>query len=233
MIGHRSEDFRELYRADPSASSELFGTTQPVFLSTSSAWGVMEAAIRNLVRHRVLCCMCGAFSDKWLDVARRCGKEAEPLQVEWGQAHRSRARSISATRHRPLRHRHADSQRDLNRRHEPAAGNLLHAWRSIRRSPLIVDSVSSFSAVPIPMDASGLTSSSPAVRKRSPCRPVSRSFSVSGESLRSRRADPTAAIISISSNSKRTRRRYDSDHAEHRAHSRAAIEARRYFHRKA
>jgi len=29
--------------------------------------------------------MCGAFSDKWLDVARRCGKNAEPLQVEWGK----------------------------------------------------------------------------------------------------------------------------------------------------
>jgi aspartate aminotransferase-like enzyme len=29
--------------------------------------------------------MCGAFSDKWLDVAKRCGKEAEPLQVEWGK----------------------------------------------------------------------------------------------------------------------------------------------------
>ena len=29
--------------------------------------------------------MCGAFSDKWLDVARRAGMQADPLQVEWGQ----------------------------------------------------------------------------------------------------------------------------------------------------
>ena len=29
--------------------------------------------------------MCGAFSDKWLDVAKRGGKNAEPLQVEWGK----------------------------------------------------------------------------------------------------------------------------------------------------
>ena len=28
--------------------------------------------------------MKGAFSDKWLDVAKRCGMEAEALQVEWG-----------------------------------------------------------------------------------------------------------------------------------------------------
>ena len=38
-----------------------------------------------MVDRGVLCCMCGAFSDKWFDVAKRCGKNAEPLQVEWGK----------------------------------------------------------------------------------------------------------------------------------------------------
>ena len=54
-------------------------TKQLVYrLSTSPpAWGVMEGALRNLVQKRVLNCMCGAFSDKWLDVSKRCGKEAE------------------------------------------------------------------------------------------------------------------------------------------------------------
>src|SRR5438270_13010318 len=85
MIGHRGEDFKNLYRDIHPELQTLFGTKQPVFLSTSSAWGVMEAAIRNLVDRGVLCCMCGAFSDKWLDVARRCGKNAETLHVEWGK----------------------------------------------------------------------------------------------------------------------------------------------------
>src|ERR1700738_2006283 len=90
MIGHRGEDFKNLYRDIHLNLQTLFGTKQPVFLSTSSAWGVMEESIRNLVGNSrqsgsgLLCCMCGAFSDKWLDVARRCGKEAEPLQVPWG-----------------------------------------------------------------------------------------------------------------------------------------------------
>ena len=85
MIGHRSEDFKNLYRDVHPKLQKLFATKQPVFLSTSSAWGVMEASIRNLVDRGVLCCMCGAFSDKWFDVAKRCGKNAEPLQVEWGK----------------------------------------------------------------------------------------------------------------------------------------------------
>src|SRR5450759_4978649 len=45
MIGHRSEDFKNLYRDVHPKLQQLFATRQPVFLSTSSAWGVMEASI--------------------------------------------------------------------------------------------------------------------------------------------------------------------------------------------
>jgi aspartate aminotransferase-like enzyme len=85
MIGHRSQNFKDLYAKVQPQLQQVFYTKQLVYLSTSSAWGVMEGALRNLVAKKVLCCMNGAFSDKWLDVARRCGKEAEALQVEWGQ----------------------------------------------------------------------------------------------------------------------------------------------------
>src|ERR1043166_8537377 len=61
-IGHRGDDFKNLYRDIHSNLQLLFGTKQPVFLSTSSSWGVMEGAIRNLVVKGVLCCMCGAFN---------------------------------------------------------------------------------------------------------------------------------------------------------------------------
>ncbi|HON06889.1 MAG TPA: alanine--glyoxylate aminotransferase family protein [Verrucomicrobiota bacterium] len=86
MIGHRSQAFKDLYaRIQPKLQQMLY-TKQLVYLSTSSAWGVMEGAIRNLVSKKVLNCMCGAFSDKWYDVSKRCGKEAEPLQFDWGSA---------------------------------------------------------------------------------------------------------------------------------------------------
>ena len=84
VMGHRSPDFVELYNSCQPKLQELFETQDPVFLSTSSAWGVMEGAVRNLCSKKVLCCMCGAFSDKWLDVSKRCGKEAEGLEAEWG-----------------------------------------------------------------------------------------------------------------------------------------------------
>ena len=84
MIGHRSQDFKDLYTALMPNLQALLYTERLVYLGTASAWGIMEGAIRNLVAKRVLTCMKGAFSDKWLDVAKRCGKEAEALQVEWG-----------------------------------------------------------------------------------------------------------------------------------------------------
>src|SRR5688572_27526778 len=84
MIGHRGQGFKDLYGKMQPQLQKLLYTKQLVFLSTSSAWGVMEGAVRNLAARKVLCCMCGAFSDKWLDVAKRCGKQAEDLQVPWG-----------------------------------------------------------------------------------------------------------------------------------------------------
>ncbi|RKX33837.1 MAG: aminotransferase [Verrucomicrobia bacterium] len=84
-VGHRSPDFVSLYQSIQPRLQDLFYTTGPVFLSTSSAWGVMEGCVRNLTRKRVLNCMNGAFSDKWHDVSLRCGLEATALQFDWGQ----------------------------------------------------------------------------------------------------------------------------------------------------
>ncbi len=154
MIGHRSEDFRALYRSIHPRLQTLFGTRQPVFLSTSSAWGVMEAAIRNLVSRRVLNCMCGAFSDKWLDVSRRCGKTAEPLQVDWGKHIGAQA----------LDNKLATGDFDaVTLIHNETSTGVMNPLEEIctvaKKYPevaLIVDSVSSFSAVPIPMDELGI-----------------------------------------------------------------------------
>jgi aspartate aminotransferase-like enzyme len=154
MIGHRSEAFRALYRSIHPRLQTLFGTRQPVFLSTSSAWGVMEAAVRNLVSRRVLNCMCGAFSDKWLDVSRRCAKEAEPLQVDWG-------RHIDpAALDQKLASGDFDTVTLIHNETSTGVMNpLQEICEVVRKYPevaLVVDTVSSFSAVPIAMDELGI-----------------------------------------------------------------------------
>ena len=84
-IGHRSPDFVALYQAVQPELQKLFYTADPVYLSTSSAWGIMEGALRNVAQQKVLNCMNGAFADKWHDVSKRNGIPATALKWDWGQ----------------------------------------------------------------------------------------------------------------------------------------------------
>ncbi len=154
MIGHRSADFVALYRSLQPDLQALFGTRDPVFLSTSSAWGVMEGAIRNLVKGKVLTCMNGAFSDKWNDVAQRCGKAAGALQFEWGQPVDPEAlrRELATGSYDTVTLIHNETScgcmSDL-----PA---LMAVLRDFPDVVSVVDTVSSFSALPIPKDELGI-----------------------------------------------------------------------------
>jgi aspartate aminotransferase-like enzyme len=154
MIGHRGEDFKNLYRDIHPKLQTLFGTQQPVFLSTSSAWGVMEASIRNLAGKRVLCCMCGAFSDKWLDVAKRCGKEAEALQVDWGKHidPKDVDLALASGKFDTVTLIHNETSTGVVNPLSKICG-VLAKYPDVT---LIVDTVSSFSAVKIDMDALGI-----------------------------------------------------------------------------
>src|SRR5438105_4916056 len=154
MIGHRGEDFKNLYRDIHPKLQELFGTRQPVFLSTSSAWGVMEASIRNLADRGVLCCMCGAFSDKWLDVARRCGKNAEPLQVEWGKhiAPKDVDHALASGKFDTVTLIHNETSTGVLNPLPEICGTLAKYPDVV----LILDTVSSFSAMKIDMDPLGI-----------------------------------------------------------------------------
>jgi len=86
-LGHRGKEYTQLHGETVSMLKKIFFTDQNVFLSTSSASGIWEAAIRNCVGpdETVLATCCGAFSDKWADVVSLCGRNAEELKVDWGK----------------------------------------------------------------------------------------------------------------------------------------------------
>jgi aspartate aminotransferase-like enzyme len=86
-LGHRLKEYAQLHGETVNMLKKVLFTEQNVFLSTSSASGIWEAAIRNCVApdETVLCTCCGAFSDKWATVAKNCGRNVEQLKVEWGK----------------------------------------------------------------------------------------------------------------------------------------------------
>jgi aspartate aminotransferase-like enzyme len=125
-----------------------------VFLSTSSAWGIMEASIRNLVDRGVLCCMCGAFSDKWFDVAKRCGKEAAALQVDWGKHidHKAIDAQLATGKFDTFTLIHNETSTGVMNP-LPEICCILAKYPDVA---IVVDTVSSFSGVRIEMDALGI-----------------------------------------------------------------------------
>ena len=154
MIGHRGADFKKLYAGIQPRLQTLFGTKRPVFLSTSSAWGVMEGSIRNLTAGKVLNGMCGAFSDKWFDVSQRCGKQAEGLQVAWGEAIKPEMlrEKLSSGGFDSFTLIHNETSCGVRNPIDDIAGVM----REFPDVLFIVDSVSSFSTQAIPMDELGI-----------------------------------------------------------------------------
>src|SRR5436189_2545159 len=154
MIGHRGQGFKDLYAKIQPQLQQLLSTKQLVYISTSSAWGVMEGAIRNLVSKKVLNCMCGAFSDKWLDVSKKCGKEAEALQVEWGSPIRAEAidKKLSTGQFDALTLIHNETSTGVMSPLTEIAA-LKQKYPDVM---FIVDSVSSMTAVPLNFDELGI-----------------------------------------------------------------------------
>ena len=85
LIGHRSKEIEALLASIQPRLREVFRTDHRVYISTSSATGLFEAAARNCVARRALCCVNGAFSQRWQEVVAAVGKPHDVLEVEWGK----------------------------------------------------------------------------------------------------------------------------------------------------
>ena len=154
MIGHRMPEYARLHKGVTDKLKELLFTRGKVFLATSSAFGVMEGAVRNLVGKRCANFCNGAFSDKWHDVTRRCGKEADAIKVEWGEP--ITPELVDATL--------AGGKYDaITLIHNETSTGVMSPLPEIaavlRKYPdvvSIIDTVSSMSAVKIPLDELGI-----------------------------------------------------------------------------
>ena len=154
VFGHRSKDFVELYQSIQPSLQELFYTKDPVFVSTSSAWGVMEGVLRSISGKRVLNCCNGAFSDKWNDVSNRMDKPADALKFEWGQAVDPDAirEKLSTGDYDAITFIHNETSTGVMSPIE----DIMAVVREFPDVISIVDTVSSFSVVKIDKDALGI-----------------------------------------------------------------------------
>jgi len=85
LIGHRGTEMTDLLNRIRPRLRTLMSTRNEVLVGTCSGSGLLEAAVRNLVKQRCLALTCGAFSERWAQIARDCGREVQVVPAEWGE----------------------------------------------------------------------------------------------------------------------------------------------------
>lgn len=192
MIGHRGAGYSKLHAGLRPKLQRAFHTRGRVFLGTCSSTGVMEAAVRNCAARRVLSCVCGAFSERWFDIARANGKEADALRVEWGKAIRPESvdKALASGRYDAVTLVHNETSTGVMNPLEAIAGVA-------RKHPdvcLLVDAVSSFAGVKIECDRWGLDVCIAGAQKALALPPGLTPFAVSAKALERARSIPNRGL---------------------------------------
>jgi len=154
QVGHRSAEFQDLYARVQGKLRDFLATRQHIYLSTSSATGLMEGAVRNLVKKRCLNLTCGAFSERWHQITRLNGKEADAIGVEWGEPNTPESLESALM---------SGKYDVVTAVHSETSTGVLNPLREIAQVVkkhvdvlFVVDAVSSMAVVDIPIDELGL-----------------------------------------------------------------------------
>ena len=157
MVGHRSGEFRQVMARIFPDLKALFRTKQHAFVASCSGTGLLEAAILNCVPRSVLVTTCGAFSERWFQIANRLGLEADRLDHAWGEP----IDPVKLANHLAGRHHRYDA---VTITHNETSTGVLNDLETLARvvrehsgeTLVLVDAVSSLASAPLEFDAWGL-----------------------------------------------------------------------------
>jgi len=85
---HRSKPYAEMHQTAINGLKKVLFTEKDCLIFTSSATGIMEACVRNLIskEDKALFLSIGAFGDRWFEIGVKNGKTSVKEGVEWGKA---------------------------------------------------------------------------------------------------------------------------------------------------
>jgi predicted phosphoserine aminotransferase len=155
MISHRAKEYEALQARTRDKLKELLNVKSGrVFLFTSSATGAMEGAVRNLSTKRVLSCACGAFSERWHEIAKENGRAADIYAAAWGTPNRPEEidKLLATGKYDAITLVHNETSTGL-------MNPLKEIAAIVRRHPDVmfcVDAVSSMAGVAIDFEALGI-----------------------------------------------------------------------------
>jgi aspartate aminotransferase-like enzyme len=85
-LHHRTEDFRNVYKAVIGGLKEVMDTSYDVIPFVASGTGAMEASVSNLFSagDKVVVCSAGKFGERWVDITTSFGLDVTLLKAEYG-----------------------------------------------------------------------------------------------------------------------------------------------------
>jgi aspartate aminotransferase-like enzyme len=154
MIPHRGPAMREILARVHPRLQTIMGTARPVYVASSSATGMMEAAVRCGSRQRVLALVSGAFGERFARIAEACGREVTRVTVPPGDVVTVEQLAIA------LEHGRYDAVTAVQVETSTGVVQDVEAFARITRgrgdTMLIVDAVASAGGMPVQMDAWGV-----------------------------------------------------------------------------
>ncbi len=150
MLPHRGTEFETMFARIVASLQPIFRTTRPVYVSTSSATGFMEMAVRCSPPGAVLSLVNGAFSERFADIARSCGRDVDVLTAPWGEvvSPEQVEAALRAKRYVALTVVHSETSTGALTALEPIA-KLARAHGVL----VLVDSVTGIAGAPVETDA--------------------------------------------------------------------------------
>lgn len=154
-IGHRTPDFSKALK-QVAADLQWFGETKhDVFVLTASGTAALEMAIFNTVSpgDHVLCVVCGVFGERWAKMSTALGAKVDRLTAPAGEAV-----SVEALKQKLAQDTEKKYKAVIITHNETSTGviqDIQPMLAAIREHGAlsIVDTVTSFGAVPFPIDA--------------------------------------------------------------------------------
>lgn len=154
MFAHYGPRMRPYLEEIEPALRTMFGTERPVFAVTCSGSGMMEMAIRNSVRRRVMVIISGHFGEYFAKIAEHCDKDVIRVEVPFGQT--LEADQLEALFDGPPVDAVALVHSESSTGALAPLASLAEVVKKQKDVMLLVDGISSAAGVPIEMDRIGV-----------------------------------------------------------------------------
>ena len=155
VVAHRGPEFKEVLTEASALAKTLFGTENDVMAFTTSGTGLMEASIANVLgkSDKALILINGQFGERFAQITKAHGLQADTLEVPWGEAVSAQAvaEKLDGNDYRAVIAVHNESSTG-------AVADLAAIGAVVRETDalLVVDSISGIGGLEMSQDAWGV-----------------------------------------------------------------------------